>query len=439
MSDVATNFKIFYSGPNDQHNLETQTYQNKGMSVPSKVELTGLTPSSRYAYAVAFQNAGKCTSQTTSTLTFSTAKSRSSTFNFGIIADIHLNDEGAFTESVLKQTYSQILKAVNSPEGLDFIVDIGDTFLGEKLPDLWQYDAEPYQRIFRLYSEVCAQAGLYLVNGNHDGELGWVFLGQEIAKVPVPERRPVKYAQQRLSYFSNPFPNQFYSGNEEVEIPSLGHLGNYYAFEWGNALIVGLDPYWYTRDIVNVLHKDPDGVVIKQDPWTWTLGKTQYEWLYRTLATSKAKYKFMFAHHLVGGVWGTPKEGGGGGGPYYANFFEWGGYDINGRYAFDQKRPGWAHGSIHEMCVKYGVSAVFKGHDHLFHTGELNGIVYHTLPKPSVDTLNAPPHMAAERGFPPEETMSENGYLRVRVAPDSATVTFTTFAGEVWDQYTIRH
>ena len=38
----------------------------------------------------------------------------------------------------------------------------------------------------------------------------------------------------------------------------------------------------------------------KRDLWNVTLGETQYQWFKQTLETSRAKYKFVFAHHVNG-------------------------------------------------------------------------------------------------------------------------------------------
>ena len=36
------------------------------------------------------------------------------------------------------------------------------------------------------------------------------------------------------------------------------------------------------------------------DPWESTIGDAQYQWLKHTLEESEAKYKFVFAHHVLG-------------------------------------------------------------------------------------------------------------------------------------------
>ena len=54
---------------------------------------------------------------------------------------------------------------------------------------------------------------------------------------------------------------------------TLGLLEDYYAWEWGDALFVVLDPYRY-----ELVDRKASG-----DFWDWTIGSTQYEWLASTL------------------------------------------------------------------------------------------------------------------------------------------------------------
>ena len=53
-----------------------------------------------------------------------------------------------------------------------------------------------------------------------------------------------------------------------------------------------------------------------KDAWGLTLGDRQYAWLKQTLATSTAKYKFVFIHNLVGGLDGQMRG-------VYAHGDEW--------------------------------------------------------------------------------------------------------------------
>ena len=55
---------------------------------------------------------------------------------------------------------------------------------------------------------------------------------------------------------------------------------------------------------------------------------------------------------------------------------------MDGSEGFAQMRPGWGK-PIHHLLKDYGVSIVFKGHDHLYVKEELDGIIYQTLPQPT--------------------------------------------------------
>ena len=62
--------------------------------------------------------------------------------------------------------------------------------------------------------------------------------------------------------------------------------------------------------------------------------------------------------------------------------YEWGGEDNKGNYVFDEKRPGWKHGPIHDILVENNVTAVFYGHGHFYSKQDLDGIVYQECPQP---------------------------------------------------------
>ena len=81
--------------------------------------------------------------------------------------------------------------------------------------------------------------------------------------------------------------------------------------------------------------------------------KLQYAWLKQVLESSRAKYKFVFAHHVLGT---------GRGGVEMAGQHEWGGQVRKGENSFAQRRPGWPE-PIHALMVRTGVSIFFQGHD----------------------------------------------------------------------------
>ena len=104
---------------------------------------------------------------------------------------------------------------------------------------------------------------------------------------------------------------------------------DYYAWTWGDALFIVLDPFQYTMKKPYAEDLFGEGETDIGDQWDWTLGKDQYDWLKQTLENSNAKFKFVFAHHVTGGV---PYEYVSTIGPGYvrrgadaAPYFEWGG------------------------------------------------------------------------------------------------------------------
>jgi len=50
----------------------------------------------------------------------------------------------------------------------------------------------------------------------------------------------------RQRFFLNPVPDGFYGG-DPVSEPFVGQRASWYAWSWGDALFVVLDPYWNTR------------------------------------------------------------------------------------------------------------------------------------------------------------------------------------------------
>jgi hypothetical protein len=76
--------------------------------------------------------------------------------------------------------------------------------------------------------------------------------------------------------------------------------------------------------------------------------------------------------------------------------------------------------------VKRGVSAVFHGHDHLYVHGQRDGIHYQCVPQPG--NLGGNTRSAAEYGYASGTILGSPGHVRVRVAPDAATVEFVRTA-----------
>ena len=188
------------------------------------------------------------------------------------------------------------------------------------------------------------------------------------------------------------------------------------------------------------------------DQWNWTLGQQQYNWLKQTLENSDSKYKFVFSHHVTGGITRSIAGVSAGyvrGGAEAAKYFEWGGYNANGTWGFDTKRPGWGvdaghpNGTpIHQLFVENGVSAYFHGHDHQYVYETRDGVVYQEVPSPGMT-------MAGFSGIYTEGTYAEyrtikmlpsTGHLKISVGASQATVDYissSSTAGTVNYSYTI--
>jgi hypothetical protein len=363
--------------------------QHYAPGLPVEIALTGLRSGARYHYEFHSRRERTAEFRLVVAGTFTTARSPGAEFVFTVQADPHL-DTGIDPE-IYKKSLANVLAA-----RADFHLDLGDTFMTDKRTDY--RDALPQYLAQRYYFSLVGQTvPVFLVLGNHDGEQPGKGGGDAMA---------LWSNAQRKKYFPNPEPNAFYSGNGTPH-PRAGLLQNYYAFEWGDGLFVALDPYWFSSD------RNRGG-----DNWGRTLGREQYEWLRSTLAASRAKFTFIFIHHLVGG---ETREGRGG--AEAAAFFEWGGRDLDGRDSFAQKRPGWA-APIHALLMQRGGGVVvFHGHDHLYAQQERDGIVYQLVPQPG-HTRYDNTRSAEEYGYKSGVIAGASGILRVKVAPEESVVEY---------------
>ena len=358
---------------------------NLTASQPVEITLKNLTPGTPHFYTI---NDGE-------KQTFHTARAFGSTFTFTIQADSHLDSNTS------AEVYLQTL-ANQRADNPDFVIDLGDTFMTDKYKP---YTNAAPQYLAQRYFMGQLGVPLFLVLGNHDGE------GAPRGK--DGEAMSVWSAQLRTSLFPNPVPNDFYSGNITTH-STVGNLQNYYAWEWGDALFIVLDPYWYTKSAPS---KDQAA-----DLWNPTLGDAQYQWLQSTLENSNAKWKFVFIHQLVGGL-----EKDGRGGIEVAPFHEWGGNNPDGTHAFDQYRPGWDM-PIHQLLLTHHVTAVFHGHDHLFVKQELDGIIYQECPQPG-NSRPGNTDSAAEYGYLSGDVLGGPGHIRVMVSPNGVTADYVRSEG----------
>ena len=269
--------------------------------------------------------------------------------------------------------------------------------------------------------------------GNHENEEGWNF---DDAFTSPDQSLALAGMKYRKLYYPNPVPDSFYSGNTDTSYGVIGGDTNhedYWAWTWGDALFVVVDPYHYSLawssegDSYGGEGQDSE---IQGTRWDWSLGIQQYLWLKSVLENSHAKYKFVFTHHVAGGasVPGTESVYGRGG-QSAAPFFEWGGRNTDGAWAFDVHRPasdGWTL-PIHQLMVKNGVSIFFHGHDHDYARELVDGIVYLECPKPDDAGYAWEPYSYGHNeGLYPNAIveLQNSGYFRVNVSPSETKVEY---------------
>lgn len=352
-------------------NLDVQVFDDTGQVVknlkgvaPGALNIDQLGPGQRYRYAIrqgAIVENGA----------FTTAKPVGKGFSFVVQADSHLDGNSSL------DVYRKCLEKMVS-DGPDFMVDLGDTFMVDKYPN-YQDSAQQYQAQRYWFSRIGQSASVFLCLGNHDGEVGWRSRsGEDVAGWARAQREQV------------------------IPSPTPQTKGLYYSWDWGDASFIVLDPFIAT----NRKPRTPE------DGWNWTLGREQYDWLTKTLANSTRKYKFVFIHHLVGGL-GKDARGGVEG----AGLFEWG--DMAGMASH---RPGWGS-PIHQLLVKNHVTAVFHGHDHLYARQEKDGVAYIETPQPSFGRHESPSSVT-EYGYQSGVILGSPGYMRVTVDAKKCSIEY---------------
>ncbi len=355
---------------------------------PIEILINSLSPNTRYYYRNNFKLLGSLEFAKGPEHSFFTQRASDATFTFDLQADPHMDansDPSVYNRTLQAEAYDRP----------DFIIDLGDTFMTEKF-------AANQEQVDRRYIETRAfldipggSSPVFLVNGNHEGEFGWVFSSAN------QSNNAYWAIKARKLYYPNPYPDGFYTGSLSQD-PIVGLHENYYSWSWGNALFVVLDPYTYSNDFKRT------GTM-----WDSTIGNEQYQWFKKTLESSNATYKFVFEHHVLAEFRGMTT---------WADKFEWGGYNDKGVWEFDQLRPNWTL-PLHQLMVKNNVNIFFQGHDHLFCQEIKDGVVYQEVPQPSAQTRadNPDPTIA---GNYTGQVFPSSGYLRVQVSPQNVSVEY---------------
>jgi hypothetical protein len=367
--------------------------------IPVEIALTGLGSDAAWFYRVRYRPAGSGDYLAAPEASFHTQRGAGSAFTFAVEADPHIGLDQKASPELFRRELSNVRSA--RP---DFLVDLGDTFMSDKLGRDGTRVEGVYAGLRDYFGITGTSVPLFLVNGNHDGESGW-------SQAQGARGVAARAANARRTYYPNPVPEGFYAGGASTA--AAGLRDSSYAWEWGDALFVVLDPYSGTA-------RKPGA---NDDLWDWTLGEAQYRWLAEVLRSSTSLYKFVFSHHIIGDVRG---------GIEWAGLYEWGGRGVDGVDAFDEQRPGWGL-PIHDLFVKYGVTVFFQGHDHLYVRQELDGVVYQEVPQPATQGGD-PQRMAGEYRYLSGLILGSPGHLEVTVADAGVTVDYVHTGGGAGDR-----
>lgn len=369
--------------------------QSATANVPMETLMDGLQPDTRYYYRIRYSGAAGAEHS------FMTQRKPGSTFTFEIQGDSHperVNKE--FNTDLYIRT---LMSAANDRP--DFYMAIGDDFSVDTLKNV------NINTVTQLYINQrqwlgLVEAPVFLVNGNHEQAA--------LANLDgTPNNVAVWAANARSTYYPQPAPDSFYTGdNKPVE--HIGLLRDYYAFTWGDALFVVIDPYWHSDTVVDNAFGSGHDQPKNRDLWDVTLGVEQYQWFRQTLENSTAKYKFVFAHHV---------SGTGRGGIEVADSFEWGDAAGLAVHRSSEQVPGISGGwnrTIQQIMEDTHVTIFFQGHDHIFAKQELGGVIYQTLPEPADPNYSQVNADAYHSGV----TFPNSGHVRVTVDPNNVKVEY---------------
>lgn len=412
--DAATEVYWEYGTVSGQYSSSTAHF-TVAKDTAMETDFTSLSANTKYYYRTRYRAAGSTAAFSSGVEhSFYTQRPAGASFSFVVEADPHLDS------NTTPEAYRLSLQHMLSKKP-DFMIDLGDNFMCDKLAVKNETEITNRNTLFRgFYNELCHSAPLFLTIGNHEGEYGWIPNG-------TASSLPVMAANIRKKYYPNPYPNNFYSGNTMTD-NLVGLHENYYAWEWGDALFMVIDPYWYT---------------VSKPDWGWTLGQQQYNWFKTVISTSKAKFKFVFCHQIVGGN-GTEGRGG----SEFVKFYEMGGHNTDGTYGFDTNRPGWGK-PIHTLLKENGGTIFFHGHDHLFAKQDLDSIVYQEVPQPSAKNLQTITGTEPGYGYANGLLLPNRGYMYITVSSDSVKVDYirtylpseenaTRHNGDIGYTYTIK-
>ena len=359
-----------------------------GLELP----LSGLAPNRRYAYRVEYASAqapGQW-SVLSPVGSFVSQKTAGRSFRFCIVSDAHWGQAGKVPPEGARWWMGiNCMNEIARQGTYDFMLDLGDA----PFPSVGAYeDALERYVLYREYmSAVTRRMPVYLGLGNHECEAGFYQRGTDDPNEQGPlwnhlraeEYRQLWAIQARMNCIPNPRGDTYPEGGEGApgydsfedwygepgpwnDGAPRTHLQNFYAWTWGDALFIVLDPFRCTK---------VGSILFPNSPTQYSLGAAQLQWLEDVLANSTAAWKFIFAHNQVGG--GLINRGGdvivdGGEGYAYAR-----------GSAVEALREGTEQALIHQLMLRYNAQYFIHGHDHGFSHSVLDGVHYVCCGRPT--------------------------------------------------------
>jgi uncharacterized repeat protein (TIGR02543 family) len=427
VADAALQVYFKYGTISGNYPFQTGTTTSSA-NVPVQVVIDGLAANTGYFYKMVYSQDGGSNWTERDEHSFVTQRSQGSTFTFTITSDSHVN-----IMLGNDQTWGQTLANVAS-ESPDFNLDLGDTYAMDNVTSASGADASYiFQRASTRLGKISPSIPLFIASGNHEQEEGW-----HLDDNGNPANSlPVWGTNARKKYFPSPVPDDFYSGNTDTYSFLSGDQlhEDYYSWQWGDALFIVLDPFWYTttKPFLGNTGGGEGSDTGSGDRWDWTLGVKQFNWLKQTIQNSSAKYKFVFAHHMVGGSDDYVR-----GGAVPANLFEWGGENKDGSWGFTSRRPEaeWGSVPVHQLFVANGVSAFFHGHDHQYAYEKRDNVVYQSMPSAGFSGNGFNIYSVGTYTL---KVLPSPGHLLVTVTPTQTTVDYIgTSSGTSNYAYTIQ-
>ncbi|NCU90210.1 MAG: hypothetical protein EBV63_05960, partial [Actinobacteria bacterium] len=220
---------------------------------PAVIDLSDLKASSKVYYRIRYATSNSKTFQSGKQNSFSTAKKAASTFAFTVHGDTHPERNGKmFNSELYYVTMANV--ATQQP---DFHILMGDDFSIDPLIGKGQANQVNVEKIYRTHRDwlgvIGANVPVFLINGNHEQAAAYLLDG-------TLTNPAVLAGNARLKYFPLPAPDSFYTG-DSYEVPGVGLPRDYYAWTWGDALFVTLDPYWHSKNAVD----NVAGVTVPED------------------------------------------------------------------------------------------------------------------------------------------------------------------------------